>query len=233
MMLASLIFISLLARIVKANTEKTIFLGPPSVDVLSAHPRLADLHVQALTPDNFTIRTYLDSSFPNHHSVYGRDSWFILDQLNPGQRYEVRVCWAATSPAAFRLNTYELNQVFDDPRLQLEVSQYAQSLGSKDTGQTQHLPRSYSFDGPSSVLLLQIFTWADYYTTNQTLMQYPPPVLVDIILDPFIFNVLPQSLLSTVGYITMVSIVSWFLGRWISERVHRMAQAPTQAKKNE
>ncbi|KAI1269589.1 hypothetical protein F5Y18DRAFT_104163 [Xylariaceae sp. FL1019] len=235
MMLASLILTILLPHIVEANTEKTIFLGPPPVDVVAAQPRLADLHVQILTPDNFTIRTYLESSFPNHYSEYGEDSWFILDQLSPGQRYEVRVCWAATSPSAFKLHAYEPTQVFDDSHLSLRVSQYAQSLGSNDNGQTEHVPQSHSFhsfDRPSSVLLLQIFTLADYYTTNRTLMQYPPPVFVDIILDPFILNVLPRSLLPTVGYIILVSAVSWYLGRWVSEQIHRMAQTPTGEKKS-
>jgi hypothetical protein len=42
-------------------------------------------------------------------------------------------------------------------------------------------------------------------------MQNPPPVLVDIILDPFLFNVVPQSLVSTGAYIIVVGLLAFFL----------------------
>jgi len=46
-------------------------------------------------------------------------------------------------------------------------------------------------------------------------MSNVPPVDVDIILDPFIFNVLPRSLLFTVGYIAVVAVVSFFTAGFI------------------
>lgn len=63
----------------------------------------------------------------------------------------------------------------------------------------------------SSLLLLRIAAAADYFTTNATLMATPEPVLVDIILDPFLGNVLPRSLLPTVGYVIVVALGSWVL----------------------
>ena len=49
-------------------------------------------------------------------------------------------------------------------------------------------------DEVSSTLFLRVFAAADYFTTNKTLMEQVPPVYVDIILDPFIFNIFPYEL---------------------------------------
>lgn len=81
---------------VDANTEKTIFLGPPAVDIPSAYPSLEALRLDSLTPDNGLIRTHLEAQFPSSLYPNGRPTWLILDGLSEGQRYEVRVCWAAT-----------------------------------------------------------------------------------------------------------------------------------------
>lgn len=52
---------------------------------------------------------------------------------------------------------------------------------------------------------------ADFFTTNATLMQYPPSVDVDIILDPYLANIFPQSLLPTALYIVALAIVAFFV----------------------
>ena len=92
----SLLTLMLFTCAVKANTEKAIFLGPPTVKLPSAHPSLQDLQVRTLTPDNGQIRTHLEARFPSVAYPHGRPIWFMLDDLAEGQRYEVRVCWAAT-----------------------------------------------------------------------------------------------------------------------------------------
>lgn len=56
-------------------------------------------------------------------------------------------------------------------------------------------------------------------------MKDPPPVLVDLILDPYLYNVLPQSLVPTVGYIVVISIVSWFVARWVSSSLVYVASS--------
>jgi hypothetical protein len=33
--------------------------------------------------------------FPSEGTPQGSDHWFLLRDLNPQQRYELRVCWAA------------------------------------------------------------------------------------------------------------------------------------------
>lgn len=82
----------------------------------------------------------------------------------------------------------------------------------------------------SSALFLQVLVAADYYTTNKTLMRSVPPVYVDIILDPFIFNVLPQSLVPTVGYIIIIAMLSWFIAHRISSWLRNVATEPNQKK---
>lgn len=42
-------------------------------------------------------------------------------------------------------------------------------------------------------------------------MLRPQPVLADLILDPYLLNVLPRTLLPTVGYIVLVAAASWAL----------------------
>ena len=50
-------------------------------------------------------------------------------------------------------------------------------------------------------------------------MEDPPPVDVDIILDPFLLNILPRSLGPTAIYISGVAVASFFISgfiyRWI------------------
>lgn len=88
--------LSLGGTLVSANTEKTIFLAPKRINIPTTHPNLADLQVDTLTPENWAVRTHLAAQFPTDAAKYGTPAWLVLDQLTEGQRYEVRVCWAAT-----------------------------------------------------------------------------------------------------------------------------------------
>jgi len=78
---------------VLGNTEKTIFLGPSSLQVL---PTLEDLQLDALSPQQWSLRTHIQAEFPTNTFKYGHSSWVLLHRLQEGQRYEVRICWAAT-----------------------------------------------------------------------------------------------------------------------------------------
>lgn len=42
-----------------------------------------------------------------------------------------------------------------------------------------------------------------------------PPVLVDLILDPYIFNILPTTLVPTLGYVVVSAVFAWFISRYI------------------
>lgn len=70
-------------------------------------------------------------------------------------------------------------------------------------------------DTRASVLFLRISAAADYYTLDKNLMEKVPPVLVDIILDPYLLNIFPKSLLPTAGYILVVAAASWFVSAYV------------------
>lgn len=97
-----------------------------------------------------------------------------------------------------------------------------ESQGEKDT--TTH-------DELSSTLFLRVFAAADYYTTNKTLMEQVPPVYVDIILDPFIFNIFPRSLVPTAAYIILIAIGSWYLAKHISGWLNNLSTNESSHKK--
>lgn len=79
-----------------ANTEKTIFLAPHQS--ISASTDLATLCLPVLSPAGTVFHTHLSVPAVSKEAPHERrsGSWYILHQLNVGQRYEVRVCWAAT-----------------------------------------------------------------------------------------------------------------------------------------
>lgn len=79
-----------------ANVEKTIFLAPAPATIPSADVGLDDLGLERLSPLNPAVRTQLNASFPTDEAPQGTESWYFLENLNPGQRYEVRICYLAT-----------------------------------------------------------------------------------------------------------------------------------------
>ena len=93
--------------------------------------------------------------------------------------------------------------------------------------------KSQVHDEVSSTLFLRVFAAADYYTTNKTLMEQVPTVYVDIILDPFIFNLFPRSLVPTAAYITLIAIGSWYLARYISNWINTLPNEESLQKKKQ
>lgn len=57
-------------------------------------------------------------------------------------------------------------------------------------------------------------------------MEHPPPVDADIILDPFILNILPRSLGPTAIYICLVFVAAWFLAKYIYRWLLSVADEP-------
>lgn len=82
--------------LVHGNVEKTIFLAPEAIQIPQQHPNLQRLNLQALSPSNLVLRRQLFATFPKPSSPKGTEAWFLLDRLTQHQRYEVRICWAAT-----------------------------------------------------------------------------------------------------------------------------------------
>lgn len=119
LLLPTLLLLVLLP-LANANVEKTIFLGPPppplspslSSSTNPFNPDLSDLGLDRLSPPTPILRTKLNASFPDTEpdadastegksKGKGTESWFLLEGLVPGQRYEVRVCWVATVCSIF------------------------------------------------------------------------------------------------------------------------------------
>jgi hypothetical protein len=80
---------------------------------------------------------------------------------------------------------------------------------------------------------LHIQAAADYYTMNQTLMKNPPLVLVDIILDPFILNVVPRSLIPTAAYIVILAIGGFYLSKYVNGWIRIMALDSVRLEKKD
>jgi hypothetical protein len=85
-----------LASIAQANTEKTIFIAPSSIQLPNVHPGLDDLCLDVLSPHNTSLHVQLPVAFASKEAPQGIQSWYLLDRLQSGQRYELRVCWVAT-----------------------------------------------------------------------------------------------------------------------------------------
>ena len=199
--------------LVHGNVEKTIFLAPEAIQIPQQHPNLGDLNLQVLSPSksNSQLRRQLPAAFPTPTDPKGIAAWFLLERLIQHQRYEVRICWAATvsvskfiihfftikmfllkisscslaadtakqQPTSFTLNTYPLPEVFDTPELITSLATYSEiRQGSPLLDRSVGHPRVAS--DLDSLLFLQVFAAADYFTTNKTLMRNVPPVNVDI-----------------------------------------------------
>jgi hypothetical protein len=93
MLLIYIYVIFLLSLFAGANVEKTIFIAPSA---RSTDLNLDELGLERLTPASGMLRTRLNASFPTNAEMHGTDSWYFLENLSPGQRYEVRICWLAT-----------------------------------------------------------------------------------------------------------------------------------------
>ena len=199
------------------NTEKVIFLAPTPIQIPTTHPTLEDLHLHALTSKETSQRTHVKAAFPTETLPGGPSTWLLLSNLSPKRRYEVRICWAATQPTSFDLSVYELETVFSSPELITSLAEFSatQQPSLQETALEQ-ARKPIAKEIEQSLLLLRILAKADYYTMNQTLMENVPPVYVDIILDPYLMNVFPKSLMPTAIYIVVLAVGAWILGKWVS-----------------
>lgn len=62
-------------------------------------------------------------------------------------------------------------------------------------------------------------------------MEQVPPVYVDIILDPYLFNVFPRTLLPTTGYLILLAVFSWYLSKYISIWFQNLAKHKVEIEK--
>lgn len=89
------VLLLLLATTSLANTEKTIFIAPAVIALPDATPGLDALSLDTISTAKTTLRTALPVTFPTEDHPHGLDAWYLLQGLDEGQRYEVRICWAA------------------------------------------------------------------------------------------------------------------------------------------
>ncbi|KAB8265630.1 hypothetical protein BDV32DRAFT_34293 [Aspergillus pseudonomiae] len=224
MLLQYLFLICTLAFLAVANVEKTIFIAPQPLTIPTVDPTLDDLGLDRLSPSSPVLRTRINATFPTNESP-GTDSWYFLENLNPGQRYEVRVCWLATEPTVFTLATHTLPQAIDNPALFSSISLYSQAhLASPQSNAVPRKLSSFHDQAPTSdsVLFLRVTAAADYFSLNKTLMENVPPVAADIILDPFLWNIFPQSLVPTACYIFVVGCLAVVIGWWVLGELGRV-----------
>ncbi|EMD87627.1 hypothetical protein COCC4DRAFT_193000 [Bipolaris maydis ATCC 48331] len=211
-----------LAWTVNANVEKTIFLGPRAAALSNALPSIDTLASSALSPASSILSTRIPVEFPTESAPRGLESWHLVRRLDHGRRYEVRVCWPATQPTDFWLDTYTLGHVLNTPGLKASLVRYSQQDQLDD-----HKGTGADLNAPESALLLRLQAAASYYSTNRTLMLHPPPVDVDIILDPFLLNVFPQSLGPVAVYITLVAVFAYLFSGYIFRWLLSVAAEPS------
>lgn len=110
--------------------------------------------------------------------------------------------------------------MFNEPSLIQALAAYTEEHQEQSLGEPYGANQKSA--GLQSALFLRIWSAADYYTSNQQLMKAPLPVDVDIsmttlsklptsanrfqVLDPFLLNIFPQSLLPTTAYIVALAI---------------------------
>ncbi|OAP61893.1 hypothetical protein AYL99_04096 [Fonsecaea erecta] len=166
-----------------ANVEKVIFLAPPAEE-LPQDASIDNLFLTRLSEQYSSVRTQINASFPSADSPKGTESWFLLEGLRPGARYELRICWLATQPTSFWLYTHTLDHTFATPDLLSSLSAYAYARHAQlDSEDSQRLllrkVKVPTSDIGSTFLFLQVVAAADYFSLNQTLMEIVPPVAVD------------------------------------------------------
>jgi hypothetical protein len=136
-------------------------------------------------------------------------------------------------PTGFEMDVYELDTVWQTPELIQSLAGYAFSRQVQETELHEEPPQQGEREREASLLLLHIKASADYFTDDAALMKNPTPVLVDLILDPYLFNVVPRSLVPTAGYIVLISVVAWFVARSIAAKLQTIAITDnTDKKKN-
>jgi len=86
------------------------------------------------------------------------------------------------------MNIRDYASLLADSEALKEITSYAK-MAKKTCTNT-----SDPFASESSSLFLSISAAADYFASNEALMQNPLDVVAEIFLDPYLMNIIPQSL---------------------------------------
>ena len=96
MRLGSLLVLLGCSCLATANVEKVVFLAPEAGADLPNLSKLEYLRHNTLLPLPSSLQVSLPAAFPEEGDLQGRETWFMLEGIGERQRYEVRICWAAT-----------------------------------------------------------------------------------------------------------------------------------------
>jgi len=101
MELTVVLLLALVFGFARANCEHAHFHGPPVLTTTSSSSTTPDdddlpTGLGIITPTSRSLTVQLPSRFPLPDSApAGLATWFLLDELVPGQRYETRACYTA------------------------------------------------------------------------------------------------------------------------------------------
>ena len=213
-MLFACVSIALLVVAVLANTEKVIFRAPSYQKTRDSSSEWLATYEDHLCSKQLRLRRSLRVLPTFHESPYGTEHWYLLRNLTEGQRYEVRICWPASQPTDFRLEVFDYTDAFIVTEGGLDSAHLAPYRYHIAQPAISRIVPTSSDEG-ESILALRIQAKASFVTNNKTLMQHPPPVDVDIILDPYHGNVFPASLVPTAVYIGALAVIAWYLSGYI------------------
>lgn len=163
-----------------ANVEKVVFIAEPSIG-------FKDLPLPSLHPQQPQIFQKLSLSTRDN------SSWYLLQDLRIGQRFEVRVCWPATvskrdrstssivpdvrqHPTKFDVNIFSISDVLDNSILVESVSQYSNSR----VFDSCIAPGPDSDSERSSTYFLRIQASPEYVSPPSEVPVEPIPVPIDI-----------------------------------------------------
>ncbi|KAF5574438.1 hypothetical protein FPCIR_13596 [Fusarium pseudocircinatum] len=218
-----------------ANVEKTIFTAPASLPIPQQKPSLADLRLPTLTPDAPNIRTHISRVFPSEPKDHasGVVTWVLLNKLNQGQRESKLIRLRRQQPTVFDLAVYELDAVWQTPELIQSLANYSFSRQDQEAVLATESTQGEGREREASVLLLQIKSSADYFTSDAALMKDPSRVHVDLILDPYLYGIVPRSLIPAAGYLVLVGAVAWFVSKSIASKLQTIAVTADGANKKQ
>lgn len=131
-------------------------------------------------------------------------------------------------PTSFTLTTHSHADTVSEPSLLSALIKFSET---QLAGSIPKSSPSNDDEHEAPGLFLRIQSAADYFTTNSTLMENVPPVTADIILDPFIANVLPRSLAPAAIYIVLVAVLVYYIGTSLANALS-VTSPKAKVKKN-
>ena len=156
-----------------ANVEKVIFVpSPPD----PPHPLQFPPNLLRLSPDNPRLYTALDLNANINGGDRGGGGggeesaiWVVLETLIPGKRYEVRIVWAATEPAEFKLGVFPAVEAGE---MGMGVSATVESVILGEEEEEKRAKEGKLRTSRGTIMYLRVLAKKDQYN--------PDPVMVEL-----------------------------------------------------